>query len=159
MTHKVMALAPADRHDRHMEPITVSDPIAQLRIVLTANAITSGLAGLGAVVAGESIADWLDSAHAGWVRVVGAGLVVFAFAVVALSRSNEQHLRRWVPAVSAADAAWVAASVATIVAGWYSTRGAITIGVMAAVVAAFALAQMQLVRTPVAPSASRPVPG
>jgi hypothetical protein len=130
-----------------MEPTAVTDPIVQLRIVLQANATTSGIAGLTALVAGEHIAEWLDTPHDGWVRAVGACLVVFALGVIALSRSNEQHLRRWVPVVSVADLSWVVASVTTIIAGWYSTNGAVTLGVIAAIVGTFALTQMQLLRT------------
>ena len=147
MTQHIMYSGPSVRHDRLMEPTAVTDPITQLRIVLTANATTSGLAGLCALVAGERIGKWLDIAHSGWVRAVGAGLVVFALGVIALSRSNEQHLHRWVPAVSVADLCWVAASVTTIIAGWYSTSGAVTLGVIAAIVGTFALTQMQLSRT------------
>lgn len=147
MTQHIMETGPHGRHDRLMEPTAVTDPIVQLRIVLRANATTSGLAGLTALVAGERIGQWLDTANSGWVRAIGAGLVLFALAVIALSRSNEQHLRRWVPIVSVADLSWVAASIATIIAGWYSASGAVIIGVIAAIVGSFALTQMKLLRT------------
>ena len=39
-----------------------TNPITKLRLVLTANATTSGLAGLTALVAGERVADWLGTA-------------------------------------------------------------------------------------------------
>jgi hypothetical protein len=132
------------------------DPITKLRFVLTANATTSGLAGLTALVAGERVDKWLGTAHTGWVRLIGAGLVAFALAVIALSRSNEQDLRRWVPAVSVADGSWVAASVATIIAGWYSSSGAAIIGIIAAIVGTFAITQMRLLRTPSAPVTPSP---
>ena len=134
-------------HDRRVEPSAVTDPITRLRLVLTANATTSGLAGLTALAASERVDDWLDTGHSGWVRVVGAGLVAFALAVVAISRSDEQHLRQWVPAVSGADGAWVVVSVATIIAGWYSASGAVLVGIIAGVVGTFAIAQMRLSRT------------
>lgn len=143
MTQHVMESRPPGRHDQLMEPTAIT----QLRIVLTANATTSGLAGLTALVAAERIDEWLDTANSGWVRAVGAGLVVFALAVIALSRSNERHLRRWVPTVSVADLSWVAASIATIITGWYSTSGAVIIAVIAVIVGTFALSQMQLLRT------------
>jgi hypothetical protein len=127
-----------------MESTAITDPITQLRLVLTANATTSGLAGLTTLVAGERIDEWLGTGRPVWVRVVGAGLVVFGLAVITLSRSSERHLRRWVPVVSLADLAWVAASVATIVAGWYSTSGAVVIGVVAAIVGTFAVTQIRL---------------
>jgi hypothetical protein len=90
------------------------------------------------------------------VRIIGAGLVAFALAVIALSRSNEQSLRRWVPTVSLADSGWVAASIATITAAWYSSSGAAIIGVIAAIVATFAITQMRLLRTPSAPVTPSP---
>ena len=129
-----------------MEFSANTDPITKLRFVLTANATTSGLAGVIALVAGERVDNWLDTAHSGWVRVIGAGLVAFAFAVIALSRSNVQRLGRWVPAVSLADGGWVAASIATITAGWYSNSGAAIIGIIATLVGTFALIQMRLLR-------------
>ena len=125
-----------------------TNPITKLRLVLTANATTSGLAGLTALVAGERVSDWLGTAYPGWVRIIGAGLVAFALAVIALSRSSERSLRRWVPTVSLADSGWVAASIATIVAGWYSNSGATIIGAIAAIVATFAITQMRLLRNP-----------
>jgi hypothetical protein len=157
MTQHVMESGPLDRHDRLMEFSANTDPITKLRFVLTANATTSGLAGLTALVAGERVDSWLDTAHSGWVRVIGAGLAVFALAVIALSRSNEQSLRRWVPPVTLADGGWVAASIATIIAGWYSNGGAAILGVIAAIVGTFAIAQMRLLRTRSA--APTPSPG
>ena len=151
MTQHVMESPWLGRHDRLMESSANTDPITKLRIILTANATTSGLAGLTALVAGERVDEWLDTAHSGWVRVVGAGLVAFALSVIALSRSNVQSLRRLVPAVSLADGGWVAASIATIIAGWYSSTGAAIIGIIAAIVGTFAITQMRLLRTPSAP--------
>jgi hypothetical protein len=139
-----------------MEFSANTDPITKLRFVLTANATTSGLAGLTALVAGERVDEWLETAHSGWVRLIGAGLVAFALAVIALSRSNEQDLRRWVPAVSLADIVWVAASVASIIAGWYSSSGAALIGIIAVIVGTFAITQMRLLRTPSAPVTPSP---
>ncbi len=139
-----------------MEFSANTDPITKLRFVLTANATTSGLAGLTALVAGARVDEWLDTANSGWVRVVGAGLVAFALAVIALSHSNEQNLRRWVPAVSMADGGWVAASIATIIAGWYSSSGAVIIGIIAAIVGTFAITQIRLLRTPSAPATPSP---
>ena len=148
MTQHVMESGRLGRHDRLMGFSANTDPITKLRFVLTANATTSGLAGLTALVAGERVDDWLDTAHPGWVRIIGAGLVAFALAVIALSRSNEQILRRWVPAISLADSGWVAASIATIIAAWYSSSGAAIIGVIAAIVATFAITQTRLLRNP-----------
>lgn len=156
MTQHVMESGPFSRHHRLMDFSADTNAMTKLRFVLTANATTSGLAGLTALVAGERVDNWLDTAHAGWVRVIGAGLVAFALAVIALSRSNEQSLRRWVPAVSLADSGWVAASIATIIAAWYSSNGAAIIGVIAAIVATFAITQTRLLRNPSGHVASAP---
>jgi hypothetical protein len=156
MTQHVMESGLLGRHDRLMEFPANTDPITKLRFVLTANATTSGLAGLTAVLAGERVDDWLDTANSGWVRVVGAGLVAFALAVIALSRSTVHRLRRWVPAVSLADGGWVAASIATIIAGWYSGTGAAIIGIIAVIVGTFAITQMRLLRTPSSPVTPSP---
>ena len=156
MTHDVMDCGQVGRHDRLMELSTNTGPITTLRLVLAANATTSGLAGLTALVAGERVDNWLDTGHPGWVRIIGAGLVAFALSVIALSRSNVQSLRRWVPAVSVADGGWVAASIATIVAGWYSSSGAAIIGIIAVIVGTFAITQMRLLRTPSAPVTPAP---
>lgn len=61
------------------------------------------------------------------------------------------------PAVSMADGGWVAASVATVVAGWYSSSGAAIIGIIATIVGAFAIAQMRLLRS--ASAFAKPSPG
>lgn len=158
MTQHVMDCGRRGRHDRLMEFSANTGPITRLRLVLAVNATTSGLAGLTALVAGERVDNWLDTGHSGWVRIIGAGLVAFALAVIALSHSNEQNLRRWVPAVSMADGGWVAASVATIIAGWYSSSGAVIIGAIAAIVGTFAITQMRLLRTPSAPVTPSPGP-
>ena len=121
-----------------MGPVT-TDHIKGLRVVLRSNASTSGLGGLTALVAAERVDRWLGSGHPGWVRLVGAGLVAFACAIVALSRLREETVRRWTPAVSVADMGWVAASAVTIFAGWYSDGGAIIIAIVAAAVATFAV--------------------
>ncbi|MDH3249734.1 MAG: hypothetical protein OEQ47_12265, partial [Acidimicrobiia bacterium] len=52
------------------------------------------------------------------------------------------------PAISLADSGWVAASIATIIAAWYSSSGAAIIGVIAAIVATFAITQTRLLRNP-----------
>ena len=148
MTQHVMESRPFRRQHRLMDFSADTNPITKLRLVLTANATTSGLAGLTALVAGERVADWLGTAYPGWVRIIGAGLVAFALAVIALSRSSERSLRRWVPTVSLADSGWVAASIATTIAGWYSSSGATIIGIIAVIVATFAITQMRLLRNP-----------
>ena len=150
MTRQVMELTRTARHDQRMtssintKPTIHTKPINRLRLVLAANATTSALGGLAALAAGDRVDRWLGTGHPGWVRVIGVGLVGFAVCVAALSRANAEELRRWTPEVSLADAGWVVGSVATIIAGWYSTGGAVVIAILAAGVGGFAVAQTRL---------------
>ena len=50
----------------------------------------------------------------------------------------------------------VAASIATIIAGWYSSSGAAIIGIIAVIVGTFAITQMRFLRTPSAPVTPAP---
>ena len=152
MTQEVIEPGPRRRHYQLMKNSVSARPNTQLRFVLAANGTTSGLAGLVALVDSGRVDEWLGTGHPGWVRVVGAGLVVFAFAVIALSRSNVQRVRRWVPAISVADGGWVAASFATLIAGWYSNRGTVIIAAIALVVGTFAIEQILLSPTRPAPA-------
>lgn len=117
-----------------------------LRRVLTANAVTSGLAGAVALAFGPTVDELLGTGHPGWVRLVGLALVVFAVDVALIARASRPVLRRLAPIVSAADAAWVAFTLVSIVAGWYSTGGAVAMGVVGLGVIVFAVEQVLLAR-------------
>lgn len=118
----------------------------RLRNTLRLNAATSGFGGLLAAVAAGALDGWLGAANGPIVRAVGVGLVAFAGAVVAVAGSRTSRLTRWAPAIIVGDFAWVAASVATIVAGWYSTVGNVIIAAVALMVAAFAVRQTSSLR-------------
>ena len=116
-----------------------------LRGVLATNAATSTLGGLVALLA----SSWLDeellhTGQSGWVRVVGAGLVAFGVAVALVSRSVTDDLPVRALAVSVADAGWVVVTIATILAGWYSTSGAVLVAAVGAMVAVFGVEQAVL---------------
>ena len=100
----------------------------RLRNTLRLNATTSLLGGIVAVAAGGPLNELLGTTSPGWVRIVGAGLAVFALDVFYLAGRSIRHLNRYTPAVTAGDTVWVVASAATIVAGWYNTTGSIIIG-------------------------------
>ena len=85
----------------------------------------------------------LGTGHAGLVRLVGLGLVVFAFDVAAVAGARVSRLVRWAPVVSIADAVWVAATAVTVAAGWYSTAGVIVVVLVGAMVAAFGATQLR----------------
>ncbi len=117
-----------------------------LRVVLGTNAVTSVAAGMAALLAGGALDALLDTGHPGWVRLVGAGLVVFGIAVAAVARSSTDVLVRWAPIVSVADAAWVVFTVVSIALGWYSTTGAVAMAVVGAIVVVFGVEQVAYAR-------------
>ncbi len=121
-------------------------PADGLRSVLRANALTSAVGGLVAAAVPGTLDRLLGTGHPGWVRITGVGLVAFAGAVLAVARSRPERRRRDALAVSAADATWVVASFATIMAGWFSTGGAVAVALVAAMVATFGATQLVLAR-------------
>ena len=145
MTHEVIVVMTSVRDDAGMDSSQRS-PDGLLRIVLRSNATTSGLGGIVAAAAPGPIDDILGTGQQGWVRLVGIGLVLFAASVVATSRLDVGQMRRLVPGISAGDGSWVVGSVVAIALGWFSTGGAVVIGLVALMVGAFGVAQALLVQ-------------
>lgn len=122
--------------------------LTPLRTVLRINAGFSALSGVAAVVAARSVGDLLGVGDSSPVdetlviRLVGAGLLVFAALVAALSTADPDRLVRDVVIVSAADVGWVVATIVAVALGWFSTTGVVVMGLVALVVAAFALEQL-----------------
>lgn len=116
-------------------------PAQRLRTTLRVNAATSAAGGLVAALAPSALDDVLGTGHPGWVRLVGAGLVVFALDVVIVSGLRTARLRRFAAGVVVADASWVAATVLAVALGWFSIAGAVVMSIVAAVVATFAVLQ------------------
>ena len=129
----------------------------RLRNALRLNAFTSTLGGFVCVMAGGWTSAILGTGHAGLVRLVGLGLVVFAADVAAVGGSRMSRLSRWSPVVSVADAVWVAATVATIAAGWYSTVGVFIVAAVAMMVGGFGVAQFRAWRHLRSVVATRPM--
>ena len=129
----------------------------RLRNTLRINALTSTLGGLVCVLAGGWTSTTLGTRHAGLVRLVGLGLVVFAVGVAAVAGSRVSKLSRWAPVVSTADAVWVVATVATVGAGWYSAIGVAVVGGVALIVGGFGLAQFRAWRHLRSVVATRPM--
>ena len=115
----------------------------RLRNTLRLNAFTSTIGGLVCLLAGRWSSTMLGTGHAGLVRLVGLGLVVFALDVAAVAGARVSRLARWAPVVSVADSVWVVATVATVAAGWYSTAGIVVVGLVGAMVASFGVAQLR----------------
>lgn len=95
-----------------LQPLVTASRL--LRRSLFANAVFSGANGLVAVFAGARVAAWLGDVPPWVVRGLGAGLVAFSLLVAWQARAPR---RDGVDAIVAADAAWVAASVALVLAG------------------------------------------
>jgi hypothetical protein len=117
-----------------------------LRDTLRLNAATSLAGGIVAAAAAGPLDRLLETGQVAAVRVVGVGLIGFATALVAVSGASIRRLVAVAPWVSAADLAWVAASAATIIIGWFATAGDVVLAGVAAVVAGFGLAQLIHVR-------------
>jgi len=119
----------------------------RLRLVLRLNAANSLLAGSLLAAVPARVDDLLDTGHPGWIRVVGLALLPFAALCAWVSTASLRQLRRVTPLIIGGDVSWVVASLATVLAGWYSGRGAVAVVAMAAVVDLFALLQWSAWRT------------
>lgn len=115
-----------------------------LPLVLEANAATSLAAGAVGLAAGRWSANRLGLDDTTWVRLVGAGLILFALAVAAASRLRGPALARAARLISAADAAWVIGTVAVVATGVLSTSGVVIALVMGVGVLDLGLAQLWL---------------
>lgn len=115
-------------------------------MVLRINATTSWLGGLVAAVAPGSLDAILGTGQVGWVRLVGIGLMAFAALTVVTSSLDRDQLVRVVPAISIGDGSWVVGTMIAIALGWFSTSGAIVMGVVALMVGVFGIEQALLLR-------------
>ncbi len=119
----------------------------RLRNTLRVNTATSFTGGFVAAVAAEPVSHVLGTAdHTVWIRLVGVGLCAFAVGVVVVAGARISRLLRWTPVVTSMDAAWVAASIATVTLGWYSASGVIVIAFVAGVVGYLAVRQATSLR-------------
>jgi hypothetical protein len=127
--------------DVRAAPIRSLTPVRRLRRVLRTDSVVSFTSGLLLALAPTRVDDLLATGHPGWIRLVGIGFLLFAADVFLLSRADDERLRRWTPAVIAANTAYVVASVVTVLLGWYSAAGAVA--VLAAAVMVDTLAVLQ----------------
>ncbi|MGH1492381.1 MAG: hypothetical protein ACRBK7_23835 [Acidimicrobiales bacterium] len=114
---------------------------ARLRNLLRANSAFSTLSGAIGVVAAGPAADFLGVEQVWIIRLLGVGLLGFAGAVFAVSRTSTSTLARWSQVISLNDFAWVAGTVLVLLLGWLSTGGAITMGLIGLVVLELGLLQ------------------
>lgn len=132
-------------------------PTERLRLALRLNAATSLIGGLLALVAGSWVSRELGIDHVVATRVIGAGLVVFAVDVASIARAPRPRLLRDTLLVSAADVAWVIATIVVLLTGILSTTGVRVAVVLGLGVADFAVVQLWLQSAAV--SADRAAPG
>ncbi len=115
----------------------------RLRNVLRLNTAFSALSGVVALVAAGPVADLLGIEPAWLVRVTGGSLLGFAVVVLVVAGARTTTLTRWARLISAADLAWVLATVGVVAAGLVTTSGAVTLGLVAVPVLALGLGQMR----------------
>ncbi len=115
----------------------------RLRNVLRLNAGFSTATGVVALAAGGPVADLLGIDDAWSVRSAGAMLLGFAVVVLIVASLRTTRLDRWSLAVSLADLGWVGGTVGVIAAGWLSTGGAVTMGVVGLLVGELGVAQLR----------------
>jgi hypothetical protein len=129
-----------------MTTTTSPAPTSLLRLALRLDAVVTGANGAAYLLAAPLLADLLGL-PASWLRGVGAFLLLFGVAVWPVAA---RPARTAVEAVVAANALWVAGSVAVVLAGLGSptTIGAVWLVLQAAVVAAFAVLQAAGLRRP-----------
>lgn len=121
---------------------TTEDAVARLRLVLRANATFSFTCGVVALVAGAWLSRELGIGHVLLTRLLGGGLILFAVAVMVISRLDEQRLRAEAALVAVADVAWVVGSVAILLTGWSTTTGNVIVALVALAVADFGTTQL-----------------
>ncbi|MEQ8841727.1 MAG: hypothetical protein RIB98_12170 [Acidimicrobiales bacterium] len=121
---------------------TGGDAVARLRLVLRANATFSFVCGAVALVTGSWLSRELDIDHVTVTRLLGGGLILFAVAVLVISRLDAPLLRTESLVVSIADITWVLGSVAILLTGLLNETGNIVLALVGLVVADFGAMQL-----------------
>ena len=116
----------------------------RLRLVLRLNATTSFVGGAIAAIAAAWVSETLGIGHVAITRLVGIGLMVFAADVAWISARDRDRLLSETRLVSAADAAWVVATIVVLATGILTTTGVIVAAVLGLGVADFGLTQLWL---------------
>jgi len=115
----------------------------KLRNVLRVNTELSLVTGIAGLAAGGPVANLLGVEQVWLIRLLGAGLLVFAVVVFIVAGSPTKTLRTWSAEISIADLGWVAGTALVIGLGWLSTRGAIVMAIIALIVLALSVAQLR----------------
>ncbi|SLN13672.1 hypothetical protein [Oceanibacterium hippocampi] len=127
-----------------------SKSTSPLAAVLAVNALSSALCGLALVTFAGTLASLFFAAPftllgldaAGWLRIVGVGLLLFAADVLYVAR-RKLHWRAAIKAIIAADFGWVAGSVLLLVLAGEQFTGLGAIAVVAVALAVLVYAVLQ----------------
>lgn len=117
-------------------------PARRLRTVLVLNAATSFACGVAGLVAAPYWSDTLGIDSTTWIRVVSAGLVLFAIDVGLVAWRATASLPSAALAISMGDLAWVAATGVALATVGFTTIGWILAVVVGAGVLDYALLQL-----------------
>lgn len=123
-------------------PVDAELPARRLRTVLALNAATSFACGVAGLVATPYWSDTLGIDSTGWIRVVSAGLVLFAIDVALVAWRAKASLRTAALAISVGDLAWVAATGVALATVDFTTTGRVLATVVGVGVLDYALAQL-----------------
>ncbi len=93
--------------------------------MLRLNALNSIVFGVVLATVPGRIDELLDTGRPGWIRVVGLGLVPFGRVVRVAVDDLVDDAAADHPQVVAGDVAWLGASAATVLLGWYSGVGVV----------------------------------
>jgi hypothetical protein len=104
--------------------------LTRLRNVLRLNAAFSLTTGLVGTLAAGWVANLIGIDSVALVRLISVGLLSVAVSVGIIAGSRDRVVHRLGPVVSTGDLAWVIATVAVLVAGGLSTRGAVVMGLL-----------------------------
>ena len=124
-----------------------SGTTARQRTLLRVDAAVCALLGLPAAVAPAAVADLLGTdASTTLVRVIGVALALYAVDLAVVSRLAARWQGPVVLAAGIGSLAWAAASVALVVAGAFSTTGAVLAVVVGTGVAELGVLQLRAAR-------------
>lgn len=127
---------------RSLPQLLSASPAARLRAVLGTNSATSALAGIAGLAGGTFWSKKLGAGSPTAVRIVGAGLLLFALDVALVAFRSTRTLRRDAAVVSGADIAWVIGTVAVVALADLTTLGRAVAVVLGVGVAGFAALQL-----------------
>lgn len=119
----------------------------KLRNILRINAEVTFVLGIAGVIAAGWIADTLNFkevlglSQTNLVRIVSAGLALFALDVFVISGLRTRRIKTWSQQVALSDFGWVAATVAAIALDWFDTPGDVLVGAVGLLTLEFAIAQ------------------